>query len=135
MSMTNIRNALESALDAMQPTLTTAHEGELFDPIIGTPFQQPYLMAATPRNPTMGDGYYQEAGVFQINLYYPAGEGTASITDRAEAIRTLFHRGATFSLGGTTVQIDRTPSISMGEPDEGFVVAVVRTAWHADIYT
>lgn len=135
MSLQKIRNALESALDTMLPALPTAHEGESYDPIVGTPFQQPYLMAATPGNSTMGDSFYQEAGIFQVNLYYPAGEGTGTAVERAEAIRALYRRGTTFSFNGTVVQVDRTPEITVGEGDEGFIVVIVRIRWHADIYT
>ena len=134
MSLTNIRSALESAVDGMQPTLQTVHQGESYDPIIGTPYQAIYLLPALPENPTMGDGFYREAGILQVTLNYSAGEGTADATVRAEAIRALFRRGATFAYGGTVVQVDRTAAITEGEGDEGFIAVIVRVRWHADIY-
>lgn len=135
MSLTNIRSALESAVDGMLPAIQTAHEGESFAPSIGTPYAEIFLMVATPSNPTMGDGFYQEIGVLQVTLHYPAGEGTAAAMTRAQAIRDLFRRGATFSYGGTIVQIDKTPAIGVAEGDESFIAVVVRASWHADIYT
>lgn len=135
MSLTNIRSALEGAIDGMLPALQSVHQGEGYAPVIGTPYQAIYLLKATPENPTLGDGYYVEQGVLQITLNYPAGEGTAASTSRAEAIRDLLRRGATFSYGGTVVQIDRTPAVTDGEPDEGFIAVIVRAPWHADIYT
>jgi len=135
MSLNNIRNALEAAIDGMQPSIATAHQGESFTPAIGTPYAAIYLMVATPNNPTMGDGFYQELGVLQVTLNYPAGEGTAAATARAEAIRAVLRRGATFSFGGTDVQIDRTPVITAGDEAEGFIAIIVRAPWHADIYT
>lgn len=135
MSLANIRSALESAVDGMTPSLVTVHQGESYDPVIGTPYAAIYLLPALPENPTMGDGFYREAGILQVTLNYPAGEGTADATARAEAIRALFRRGATFGYGGTVVQVDRTPAITDGEGNEGFIAVIVRVRWYADIYS
>lgn len=133
MSLAQIRNALESAVDGMTPPLPTAHQGETFAPVIGTPWLEIFFLPATPDNPTMGDGFYIETGILQVTLHYPAGEGTAAATARAEAIRALLKRGATFN-AGTIVQITRTPSITDGEGDEGFIALIVRATWRADVY-
>lgn len=135
MSLENIRSALESVVDGMRPTMATVHQGQSYDPIVGTPYAAIYLLPANPENPTMGDGFYRETGILQITLNYPAGEGTADATARAQAIRSLFRRGAAFTYGGTVVQVDRTPAITDGEGDEGFIAVIVRIRWHADIYT
>lgn len=135
MSLGHIRSALESAVDGMLPTLPSVHQGEGYDPIVGTPYVEIYLLPALPENPTMGDGYYRESGILQVTLNYPAGEGTADATARAEAIRELFRRGATFTYSSTVVVVDRTPAITEGEGGEGFIALVVRIRWHADIYT
>jgi hypothetical protein len=130
----SIRNALTNALDAMTPAMHTVHQGESFSPDASTPYQEAYLLPAQPDNSTLGSGFYQERGIFQVTLKYPLGIGTLAAETRAEMIRDLFARGATFSDGGVTVQIDATPQISQGARDDDRWAQVVRVRWHADIF-
>lgn len=134
MSIPSIRNALENALATIAPAIDIVHENEAYAPVAGRPFAEAYLLVATPGNPTMGDGFYQELGIFQVNLQYPTEVGTADAAARAELIRNLFRRGATFSDGGVTVQIDKTPEISGGTVEGDHWKLVVRARWHANIY-
>ncbi len=135
MSQNAIRNALEAALDAIEPALDTVHGNEAHTPITGRPYQEVHVMFATPGNPTMGDGFYQELGVLQVNLMYPPGEGSAAAAARAEIIRQTFKRGSSFSAGGATVQVDKTPEASGGSIDGDRWRVVVRAPFHADINT
>lgn len=131
--VTSIRNALERALDAMTPMLPTAHQNEAYEPQTGVAYQEAYLLRADPDNSTLGDGYYQERGVFQVTLKYPLGQGTAACEQRAGMIRSLFARGATFAADGITVQIDTTPTIGGGLPDGDAWSQSVKIRWHADV--
>lgn len=135
MSQLAIQTALENALAAMSPALDTVHGNESYSPVAGQPYQEVYVMFATPANPTMGDGFYQELGVLQVNLQYPTGAGTADAAERAELIRQAFKRGSTFSADGITVQIDKTPEASSGIVDGDRWKVVVRAPWHADVFT
>jgi hypothetical protein len=134
MSQANIRNALESALAAIAPAIDIVHENEAYSPIAGVPYQEVFVMFATPANPTMGDGFYQELGVLQISLQYPTGAGTADAAERAASIRDVFRRGASFTDGGITVQIDKTPAIPNGVVDGDRWKVVIRAPWRADIF-
>jgi hypothetical protein len=134
MSQSNIRNALENALAAITQAIDIVHENEAYEPIAGRPFCEAYVMFATPANPTMGDGFYQELGIFQINLQYPTEVGTAAAAAQAQLIRDAFPRGATFVFGGVTVQVDRTPEISAGTVDADRWFLPIKVRWHADIY-
>jgi hypothetical protein len=135
MSQNAIRDALEHALDAVQPPLDTVHGNEEYAPIAGRPYAEVFVMFATPGNPTMGDGFYQELGVLQVNLQYPTGTGSAEATERAELIRQVFKRGASFTESGITVLIDKTPAISPGAVEGDRWKVVVRAPFCANIYT
>jgi hypothetical protein len=135
MTQNAIRDALENALAAIQPVLDTVHGNEEYAPVAGRPYQEVYVMFATPANPTMGDGFYQEMGVLQVNLQYPTGVGSAEATERAELTRQTLKRGSTFPADGITVQIDKTPEVSGGVVDGDRWKVVVRAPFHADIYT
>jgi hypothetical protein len=135
MSQSSIRTALENALDAIQPPIDTAHGNESYSPIAGQPYQECYILFATPGNPTMGDGFYQELGVLQINLQYPTGNGSADATDRAKLIRQAFKRGSTFTADGVTVQIEKTPEVSGGVVDGDRWKVVIKARFRADVFT
>jgi hypothetical protein len=117
MSITSVRAALEVKLAAITPALATAYENAPYTPVAGTPYQAVYLMTATPENPTMGDGFYREQGIFQISLFYPLQSGPKAAADRAELIRTAFKRGTALTSGTVTVRISRTPEIGQGRVD------------------
>lgn len=133
MSQTKIRAALETALASIVPPISTAYQNFGFTPVTGQPYQDVYLLPAEPNNWAMGDGSRQERGIFQINLQYPAGEGSAAAGARAELIRSLFRRGASFTKDGITVQIERTPEIGDGRADNGRWMVPVRIRWFCNL--
>lgn len=116
MSSLEVRTALETALSAITPTFSTAWENVDFTPVAGTPYQKAHLLLADPDNKAFGASY-QEQGIFQVNLFYPLGTGSAVIETRAKLIRSTFYRGMSFTSGGVTVRISKTPSIGAGSRD------------------
>ena len=117
MSLTQVRIALETKLAAMTPALATAWENAPYSPVAGTPYQAAYLLPATPENPTMGDTFYREQGIFQVSLFYPLQTGPKAAADRGELIRTAFKRGTSMTSGSVTVRVARTPEIGQGRVD------------------
>mgnify|MGYP003334795421 CR=1 FL=1 len=113
MSVVSIRAALETALNAMSPSLSTAWENVAFTPVAGTPYQIVNMLFAPPVNREIGSRH-QEQGYMQVRLMYPVQVGTATAAARAELLRTTFKRGNTFSSGGITVTITDTPEIVPG---------------------
>lgn len=118
MSQTKIRAALETALNAMTPALATAWENNTFTPPVATvPYQKAVILYSQPENPSFGDAFYREKGIFQVTLFYPLKQGTSAITARGELLRSIFKRGATFIKDDICVTIERTPEIPSGTPD------------------
>lgn len=111
MSLVSIRAALEAALAAMTPALATAWENAPYTPVVNTPYQRVYLLAADPLNPEMGT-HTIERGYLQISLAYPLNTGPATAGARAELIRDTFYRGRSFTAGGVTVIVEKTPEVS-----------------------
>jgi hypothetical protein len=108
----------------------------MFFPAIANsaPYLKVNLLPAQPSNPTFGDGFYREFGIFQVTLVYPLQLGTGDAYARAELIRSAFPRGASFSNSGTVVKIDKTPEI-MGQimSDDSYMLPV-RIYYYADIF-
>ncbi|HEX5126490.1 MAG TPA: phage tail terminator-like protein [Rhodocyclaceae bacterium] len=135
MSQASIRNALENALAAVAPAIDLVHENQEYAPIADRPFLEVFIRFATPNNPTMGAGFYQELGFMQVNVMFPLKAGTAEAAAQAQVIRDAFKRGKSFTDSGITVQIDKTPEISGGTVDGDHWKTVLRAPFHADIFT
>ena len=135
MSIVSIRAALETKLKAITPALATEWENVPYTPISGTAYQKTFLLPATPGNPTMGDGFYREQGIFQITLMYPLQTGTKAAADRAELIRTAFKRGTSMVSGTMTVKVEATPEVSPGRVDGDRWSVPVKVRWFADKIT
>ena len=137
MSLVKTRQALEVALFAMTPALATAWENQNFDPIVGVPYQRVTLVPSMPDNTTFGDNHYQERGLLFVELHYPvppAGVGSVAAATRAELIRTTFKRGSSFTNGGVTVIIEKTPEIGQGSVLDAFWVLPVRIRFYAEVF-
>lgn len=133
MSLTKIRAALETHLNAMQPPLMTTWQNVPFDPVAGVPYQSVHLLYADPQNPTLGDGHYREVGFMQIMLCYPIGDGSADIESRIEDIKATFKRGVTLENAGLAVTISRTPASSPAIVNADRYCVPVRVPYYADV--
>lgn len=132
MSIISVRIALETALSGMSPALSTAFENTKFTPVAGTPYQLVHLLLASPDNSEFGSRH-REQGYMQVKLMYPLQAGTAEVAARAELIRSTFKRGNTFSNGGVTVVIDKTPEIVPGTVEGDRYAVAVKVRFFANI--
>ena len=132
MSASAIRGALQTALAGLSPSLSTAWENVAFTPVNGVPYQKTFLLFAKPDNSEYGPNY-QEQGIFQITLMYPVSTGTSAAETRAELLRQLFKRGASFTSDGINVIVDKTPEIVGGTRDGDRWAVPVKVQWHAQV--
>lgn len=117
MSQAAIRAALETALNAMSPALSTAWENMAFTPPApSTPYQRAFVMFAEPDNAEYGASH-REQGVFQVSLMCPIQAGDAAARARSALILAAFRRGTSFTSGSVTVTITRTPYAGAGAID------------------
>lgn len=130
---TDIRAALETALNGMSGALSTAWENATFIPVVGTAYQRVTINLAEPENEAYGAGY-RENGYMQIDLCYPTKAGSNAAITKADAIRTTFARGTTFTSGSVQVVVRNTPEIRPGRiEDDRYVVAVI-VQFFANLY-
>lgn len=134
MSEAAVRAALESRLNGLTPTLATAWENMLYEPVVGTPYQRVNVLPGETENPSIGAGLVRLSGILQVNLYYPTGTGMATVLARAEATRARFPRGQSMTSGSVTVIIPSTPSIGSGVPVEDRIMVPVRIPYRASIF-
>jgi hypothetical protein len=88
-------------------------ENMRYVPTVGRPYQETALLPADTAQPAMGnDGVSLEKGVYQVSLHFPRDEGAGDVLGRAQLIRQFFKRNTLLSYNGTTVSVERVPSIS-----------------------
>lgn len=134
MSQIKIRAALETALAAMSPSLTTAYENVPFTPpASSSPYQRAFVMFAEPDDPEAGHSMHIERGIFQVNLLYPLQAGDSTARARAEAIKTTFRRGATFTKDSINTVVEKTPEAGQGTPDGDRWMIPVKIRFSAQI--
>ena len=135
MSTVKVKAALETALAAVTPPLATAWPNVAFTPPVGssTPWQRADVLFAAPEDLEIGDTYHREQGVFLVTLKYPIQAGIGTALARAELLRSVFYRGASFTNSGVTVTIEQTPEISAGYADGDRWVVPVRIRFYANI--
>lgn len=135
MSSVKVKAALEMALDAMVPALATAWPNVAFTPPIdsSTPWQRADVLFAAPEDLEIGSTYHREQGVFLVTLSYPLQTGTGAAQTRAELLRGIFFRGATFTNAGVVVTIEQTPEIPAGFADGDRWVVPVKVRFFANI--
>lgn len=133
MSNLAIRAALETRLAALFPDFPTAFENAEFDEPEKDPFQEAYVLFSDPDNPTMGDEFYRQRGIFQITCRFPLLEGSENAGLHGEILRQGFARGLSLSADGVTTHIERTPAIGNGSNIAGRWVIIVRVTFYADV--
>ena len=134
MSLTAVRAALETALNAMSPKIATAWENDEFTPPADTvPYQAVNLLTARPDNQEIGRAYV-ERGLMQVTLRYPLKKGPAAAVARAEMLRATFFRGASFTASSVTSIIEQTPEIMPGFVDQNRWAVPVRIRFYAQVY-
>lgn len=132
MSILDIRQALENAVNSISNPIAIAWENVPFTPVSGVPYMQVYLMRGQPENPEMGHGF-REVGVLQCNLFYPiTTTGTALAETKAEQIRAKFPRGASFTKNDTIVTIRYTAEIGRGDRIDGYYMIPIKVFWHSN---
>ena len=130
MSADPIRAALEAALAAMTPAISTAWENVGFTPVSGVPYQRVNLLRAQPDNREIGP-VFVEQGFLQVTLCYPTANGPTAAEARALQLRRTFKRTSTFVVGGVTVIVHLTPQIVPAQIDGDRYALPVRIPFRA----
>jgi hypothetical protein len=129
----NIRAALDSQLQtfATAQSLAVAWPNTGHEPTVGTPWIRPTLLPGWPEAAALGaDADNYQSGLYQVDIFTPAGEGTEDARDYADAMITSFKRGTTLTYSGVTVRIKRA-GIEASRQEPEWVVLPVLIAWFA----
>ena len=119
-----IRQALETTLANVPPTVPPAFEGVDFDPPNGL-YQRCQLIIRQPDDNVFGTAYYRENVDLQVFVVIPSGNGLGDALEHAERLRTTFFKGWYMQQGEVSLSVLRTPQIGSTMPADGKVVIPV----------
>jgi len=124
--MIEIKQSFETEIAAITPALDTGYEGVRYDPIVGRPYQELYLLPALNDNIYIDGEGFVSYGIFQITLRYPTGTNASkNILERIKLILDTFPSGSNLVKDGITTNIVNTPSVkNMGIVGDRLVYVV-----------
>lgn len=131
MSVDAIKAALQTAIEALSPTLPPAYEGNAFEPTVGQPHQRIDFVWAEPEN-NENNAVFRQGGMLQVTLKYPAGVGSGALDTRAILVRAAFPRGRALTSGAVVTTIEKTPAIIAGPAEGSWIVRFVRIRFYAN---
>jgi hypothetical protein len=131
-----IRQAFEQRLATLLPVIDTAYENVAFVPALDTtPYQESYLIPATPDNSVLSGHYVREMGIFQVAVMYPLMVGVGDAEARVAAIVALFPRGLVMTNVGITITVEATPAVAHGFRDRDRWRVPVSVRYRAEIFS
>lgn len=103
---TKIRAAFATRLQTLSRLPPVAWENVAFTPTAGVAYIRPHLLPGEPVQAEIGTlGQNWHNGIYQISIYAPAGQGTATISALRDAIIDHFKRGTLLTYSDITVQV------------------------------
>lgn len=109
MTTPDIRGALQTraALAAGFPAEDQrAFEGVVFTSTTGIPWARMTVMPTSGRPFSVSAADTAHMGLFQVDIFVPAGQGTAAAEIAADAVRAVFRAGTNLFQGRERIQID-----------------------------
>lgn len=115
-----IQAALDSHLAGLDLGLAIAWENSPFTPQVGIPWIKAGLLPGPVVQADMAPdgGRDRHQGIYQVSLFYPAGQGSGPARRMADQVTAGFKRGTVLSQAGLNIRIQRAwraPALS--EPE------------------
>ena len=103
----DISAALDTNLNAMVGKPPIAWENTSYEPVVGTLYARPTLIAGDVTQSTLGDsGTDMNLGIYQIDVFSEAGKGKNEAIVMADLIADQFKRGTNLVYNSRTVRIN-----------------------------
>ena len=131
MSYKTIQAALEKKLATISPAIATAYENLPYTPTVGTPYQRVNLLPNATADRAISADVREYFGLFQVTLFYPAGNGRGLAQARADAIDAAFKPVQRLTESSTIVEITESAQVAGGYQDGDRWVVPITIRWRS----
>tara|TARA_B110000046_G_scaffold61020_1_gene68614 strand:+ start:642 stop:1058 length:417 start_codon:yes stop_codon:yes gene_type:complete len=127
--MSTVFADISSALDLRLNTLTgqspIAWENTAYIPVKDTLYLRPTILPALTLQAGLGvNGIDEYIGIYQIDIFAPAGKGRGEAEIKADAVADHFKRGTDLSKNGKTVRLGNVSRNSGIRDEDRFIISI-----------
>ena len=117
---TDISAALDGRLNTLADSPPVAWENKEYTPTKSTLYLRPTNLAGSTTQSSLGtSGEDMNEGVYQVDVFAPAGRGKKAANDAADGVADHFKRGTDLTYNGRTVRV-RSVSRGAGRNSNGW---------------
>ena len=121
----DISSALDSRLDTLTGQTPIAWENTAYIPVKDTLYLRPTILPALTIQAGLGtSGLDEYVGIYQIDIFAPAGKGRGEAEIKADAVADHFKRGTDLSKNGKTVRLGDVSRNSGIKDEDRFIISI-----------
>ena len=121
----DISSALDSRLNTLTGQSPIAWENTAYIPVKDTLYLRPTILPALTIQAGLGtSGLDEYVGIYQIDIFAPAGKGRGEAEIKADAVADHFKRGTDLSKNGKTVRLGDVSRNSGIRSEDRFIISL-----------
>ena len=121
----DISSALDSRLNTLTGQSPIAWENTAYIPVKDTLYLRPTILPALTIQAGLGtSGLDEYVGIYQIDIFAPAGKGRGEAEIKADAVADHFKRGTDLSKNGKTVRLGNVSRNSGIRDEDRFIISI-----------
>ena len=121
----DISSALDSRLNTLTGQSPIAWENTAYIPVKDTLYLRPTILPASTIQAGLGtSGLDEYVGIYQIDIFAPAGKGRGEAEIKADAVADHFKRGTDLSKNGKTVRLGDVSRNSGIRSEDRFIISL-----------
>ena len=121
----DISSALDSQLNTLTGQSPIAWENTAYIPVKDTLYLRPTILPALTIQAGLGtSGLDEYVGIYQIDIFAPAGKGRGEAEIKADAVADHFKRGTDLSKNGKTVRLGDVSRNSGIRSEDRFIISL-----------
>ena len=121
----DISSALDSQLNTLTGQSPIAWENTAYIPVKDTLYLRPTILPASTIQAGLGtSGLDEYIGIYQIDIFAPAGKGRGEAEIKADAVADHFKRGTDLSKNGKTVRLGNVSRNSGIRDEDRFIISL-----------
>ena len=121
----DISSALDARLNSLFGSIPTAWQNTAFVPVKDTLYLRPTVLPASTIQAALGtNGIDEYIGIYQIDIFAPAGKGRGEAEIKADSVADHFKRGTDLSKNGKTIRLGNVSRNAGIRSEDRFIISI-----------